>query len=88
MVSRKRSLKEIFSKTLQNSQENTAPESLCDELHPPDRNFNKNEIVEHVFFCEFYEFFKNTRFVENLRKAASVTRFGSSELCKNRLRVN
>ena len=29
-----------------------------------------------MFFYEFYENFHNTNFVENFRKAASVTKFG------------
>ena len=38
--------------------------------------FNKNETQASLFFYEFYENFHSTNFVENLRKAASVTKFG------------
>ena len=47
------------------------------KLQTPGCNFNKNETQEHVFFYQFYQIFKNTSFVENLQRAASVTRYGS-----------
>ena len=47
-----------------------------------DKNFNKNETQAHSFFYEFYRIFKNTYFIENLQKAASVTRSGSQDVSK------
>ena len=34
----------------------------------------KKEIPTQVLYCEFYEIFKNTYFVEHMRRAASETK--------------
>ena len=39
-------------------------------------NFIK-EILTHVFFCEYYEIFKNTYFEEHLWTAAFITSKGA-----------
>ena len=33
-------------------------------------SFNKKEAVTQLFICEFWQFFRNTYFVKNLRTAA------------------
>ena len=77
-VTQKCFLKEELLKISLTSGENACVRvSFLIKLQPPDCNFNKKKTQTRVFFCEFYEIFKNTNFVENLQKTASVTRFGS-----------
>ena len=60
-VVRKCSVKEVFLKILQNSQENTcARASFLIKLQ-----FIKKQTLAQVFSCEFCELFKNTFFIEN-----------------------
>ena len=68
-VAWKCSLKKIFSSILQKSQGNACVGvSFSIKLQPLVYNIDKNKTPVHVFFCEFYEIFKNTNFVENLPK--------------------
>ena len=63
------SIKKVFLKISQNSQENTcARVSSC---RPHARNFIKRETLAQVFSCEFCEIFKNTFFTEQLWTTAS-----------------
>ena len=64
-------LKKVFLKILQNSQENTCV-GVSFLIKPQTCNFIKKETPTRVFSCEFFEIFKNTYFVEYLRKAAFV----------------
>ena len=60
-VVQKCSVKKVFLKILQNSQENT-----CVRV-PFLIKFIKKETLVQMFSCEFSEIFKNTFFIEHLR---------------------
>ena len=67
------SFKKVFVKISQNSQEDTcARVSFLIKSEASACNFVKNEAQAQVFFCKFYEIFKNTFFIEHLRVTASV----------------
>ena len=54
-VATKCSLKEVFSKFFEISQENTGDRVFfLIKLQSPESNFNKKETQAHLFFCEFY----------------------------------
>ena len=63
VVFRRCSVKKVFLKISQNSQENTCA-TVC--------NFIKKETLAQVFFCEFYGSFKNIFFYETPLVAAST----------------
>ena len=67
----------FFKGSILENVEDFAGISFLIKLQTPGCNFNKNETQEHVFFYQFHQIFKNTSFVENLQRAASVTRYGS-----------
>ena len=69
------SIKKVFFKISQNSQESTcARVSFLIKLQA----FIKKETLEQVVFCEFCEILKNIFFTEHLRAAASVFRTESN----------
>ena len=78
---------------LQNSLENTCVRvSFLIKLQALTCNFIKKEALAQVFFCEFYEIFKNTFFTEHLRATASLTLLFFATVsvlypCLNRLAV-
>ena len=50
-----------------------------------DLNFIKKDTQAQVFFCEFYEFFKNPFFKEHLQVNASAYIFNINELLQSQL---
>ena len=67
------SVKKVFLKISQNSQENTcARASFLIKLLAEACNFIKKEALAQVFSCEFCEIFKNTYFYRTPPVAASV----------------
>ena len=66
------SIKKVFFKVSQNSQENTcARVSFSSSCSPkPCNNFKKEDLTQ-VFSCEFWEISKNTFLTEHLRTTAS-----------------
>ena len=80
-------------KILQNSLENTCVRvSFLIKLQALTCNFIKKEALAQVFFCEFYEIFKNTFFTEHPRATASLTLLFFATVsvlyrCLNRLAV-
>ena len=58
-VTRVFSIKMLFLKILQNSQENTSV-GVSSSMKPPAHNYIRKETPAQVFFCEFSETFKNT----------------------------
>ena len=66
-VSRRCSIKKVFLKVSQNSQENTCVRvSFLIKLQALACNFIKRECLAHMFSCTFCEIFKNTFFTEHL----------------------
>ena len=66
------SVKKVFLKKSQNSQENTCASLFFNKIAGlKGCNFNKKETQAQVFSCEFCKIFKNTYFKEHLRTAAS-----------------
>ena len=79
-VAQRCSVKKIFLKTSQNSQENTcARVSFFIKFQASACNFIKKETLVQVFFCEFCEIFKNTFFIKHLRwlllKGSGIERY-------------
>ena len=71
------SIKQVFLKISQNSQENTlVGVSFLIKLQVSACNFIKKETVAQVFSCEIYEIFKNTFLTEHLWTTASDTATG------------
>ena len=71
---RRFSIKNVFLKISQNSQENTcARVSFWIKLQTSSCNFIKKETLTQVFSCTFCEIFKNTFFTEYLRVTTSTT---------------
>ena len=69
---RRCSVKKVFLKISQNSQENTSAEvSFQYNCRPQACNFIKKETPTQVFPREFCETFKNTFFTKHFRAAAS-----------------
>ena len=67
-VVRRCSVKVVFLKISQNSQENTcARVSFLIKLQASPCNFIKKEILAQVSSCEICEIFKNSFFIEHLR---------------------
>ena len=67
-VTRRCSVKKVFLKISQNSQENTcARVSFLMKLQAQTCNFTKKEALIQIFSCEFCEFFKNNFFIEHLQ---------------------
>ena len=60
-VSRRCSVKKVFLKILPNSLKNNCA-GVSFLIKPIEK-----EILAQLFLCEFYEIFKNTFFIENLR---------------------
>ena len=72
---RRCSIKKVFLKTLQNSQENTCSRfSFWIIMLQALGNFIKKGTPAPVFSCEFFEIFKNIYFTEHLRMTASVSK--------------
>ena len=72
-IHRRCSIRKVFLKILQNSQENTCTRVLfLIKLQAEACNFIKKETLAQVFSCEFCEIFKNTFFTGHLRATASV----------------
>ena len=70
VVARRCSVKKVFLKMLQNSQENTyARACFLNKVASfrPAQNFIKKASLAHIISREFYEIFKNNFFRENLR---------------------
>ena len=66
------SVKKVFLKISQNSQENTCARVSCSiNCRPQAYNFVKKETLGQVFSCEFCEISKNTFFHRTLLVAAS-----------------
>ena len=64
----------VFLNILRNSQQNVcARVSFLIKLQAKTCNFIKKETLEHVFYCEFWDIFKNTFFAEHLWITASVS---------------
>ena len=71
---RRFSVKNVFLKISQNSQENTcARVSFWIKLQTSSCNFIKKQTLAQVFSCTFCEIFKNTFFTEYLRVTTSTT---------------
>ena len=63
------SVKKMFLKISQNSQENTSARvSFLIKLQAIACNFIKNEALAQVFSCEFWEIFKNIFVTEHLQR--------------------
>ena len=70
---RRCSIKKVFLKISENSQENTCVRaSFLINLQAETCNFIKKETLTQVFSCEFSEIFKNNFFAEQLRATDSV----------------
>ena len=65
------SIKKVFLKISQNSQENAGEASILIKLPEV---FIKKETLRQVLFCKFCDIFKNTFFIEHLRVTASDIR--------------
>ena len=66
------SIKKVFLKIWQNSQENTVSEtSFFKSCWPEACNVLKKATLTQVFSCKFCEIFKNTFFTEDIRVTAS-----------------
>ena len=67
-VAQRCSVKRVFLKISQNSQENTcATFSFVIKFQAEAYNFNKKDTLEQVFSSEFCEISKNAFFIEHLR---------------------
>ena len=72
-VTHRYSVKKLFLKILQNSQENTCPrDSFLMTCRSQAYNFTIKETLEQVFPCEFCKIFKNTFFYKKPVVAAST----------------
>ena len=72
-VARRCSVKKVFLKVSQNSQENTSVRvSFLIKLRPEACIFIKKESLAQVFYCEFYKNFKKTFFYRIPLVVASV----------------
>ena len=81
-VTRRCSVKKVFLKISQNSQENTrARVSFLIKLQAEACNLIKKETLAQVFSCEFCEIFKNTIFYRIHPVAASVRSTFWSDTC-------
>ena len=65
------SVKKVFLKISQNSQENTCASLFLNKVAGATGNFIKKETLAQMFSCEFCEIFKNICFTENLWTTAS-----------------
>ena len=72
VVAKSCSVKKVFLKISQNSQENTCGKvSVIINLQAQTCNFIKKETLAQVFSCEFYEICNNTFLIQHLRATAS-----------------
>ena len=59
------SIKKVFLNISQISQEKTCPKAyFLIKLPPEDCNFTEKETLTGVFFCQYWEIFKNIFFTE------------------------
>ena len=79
-VIRRCSVKKVFLKISQNSQENTSTRVFFfNKVRPQVCNFIKKETLALVFSCEFCEIFKNTYLYRTCLVAASENRYRHHE---------